>query len=178
VKFTPTPIPGAFVVELQPVADERGFFARSWCAEEFAAHGLNARLVQCNVSFNKRRGTLRGLHYQVKPHEEAKLIRCTAGAVFDVLVDMRPASPAFRRWFAAELSGANRRMLYCPEGVAHGFQTLTDDAELSYQMSESYNSTSERGVRWNDPAFGIVWPIDKPTLSPRDSVYPDFLANT
>lgn len=170
MRFVPTPIPGAFVIELEPIVDERGFFARSWCATEFAAHGLNPRLVQCSVSFNKRRGTLRGMHYQVKPHEEAKLVRCTMGAIYDVLVDLRPASAGYRKWFAVELSVANRRMVYCPEGVAHGFQTLTDDAEVFYQMSELHHPESARGLRWDDPAFGIEWPFaETRNISPADA---------
>ncbi|MCZ7562532.1 MAG: dTDP-4-dehydrorhamnose 3,5-epimerase [Burkholderiales bacterium] len=158
MKFLTTPLLGAFVIELAPIVDDRGFFARSWCAKEFAAHGLNPSLVQCNVSFNKRRGTLRGMHYQVSPHEEAKIVRCTMGAIYDVIVDLRAAAPSYRRWFAIELSAANRRMMYCPEGVAHGFQTLMDDTEVFYQMSESHHPESARGVRWDDPAIGIEWP--------------------
>jgi dTDP-4-dehydrorhamnose 3,5-epimerase len=172
--FQPSPLAGAFVVELERREDERGFFARSFCQDEFAKHGLNPRLVQCNVSFNTRRGTLRGMHYQAKPHEEAKVVRCTQGAVFDVMVDLRPKSATFKRWQGVELSAANRRALYIPEGFAHGFQTLTDDAELLYLMSEFYHPECARGVRWDDPAFGIEWPLKDPHMSERDRTYPLF----
>jgi dTDP-4-dehydrorhamnose 3,5-epimerase len=172
--FQPSPLAGAFVVELERREDERGFFARSFCQDEFAKHGLNPRLVQCNVSFNTRRGTLRGMHYQAKPHEEAKVVRCTQGAVWDVMVDLRPESATFKRWQGVELSAANRRALYIPEGLAHGFQTLTDDAELLYLMSEFYHPESARGVRWDDPAFRIEWPLQDPHMSERDRTYPLF----
>ena len=172
--FQPSPLAGAFVVELERREDERGFFARSFCQDEFAKHGLNPRLVQCNVSFNTRRGTLRGMHYQAKPHEEAKVVRCTQGAVFDVMVDLRPESATFKRWQGVELSAANRRALYIPEGFAHGFQTLTDDAELLYLMSEFYHPECARGVRWDDPAFRIEWPLKDPQMSERDRTFPLF----
>ena len=172
--FQPSPLAGAFVVELERREDERGFFARSFCQDEFAKHGLNPRLVQCNVSFNTRRGTLRGMHYQAKPHEEAKVVRCTQGAVWDVMVDLRPESATFKRWQGVELSAANRRALYIPEGLAHGFQTLADDAELLYLMSEFYHPESARGVRWDDPAFRIEWPLQDPHMSERDRTYPLF----
>jgi dTDP-4-dehydrorhamnose 3,5-epimerase len=174
VKFLPTPLAGAFVVELDRREDERGFFARSFCAEEFAAHGLNPAVAQCNVSFNRRRGTLRGMHYQAAPRPEVKLVRCTAGAVFDVVVDIRPDSSTFKKWFGIELSARNGRMLYVPHGFAHGFQTLEDDSEMFYQMSEFYAADLARGVRWNDPAFSIEWPIESPLLSPRDAGFEDF----
>ena len=172
--FEPSPLAGAFVVELERREDERGFFARSFCQQEFEKHGLNPRLVQCNVSFNAKRGTLRGLHYQAKPHEEAKVVRCTQGAVFDVMVDLRPGSKTFKRWHGVELSAANRRALYIPEGLAHGFVTLTDDAELLYLMSEFYHPECARGVRWDDPAFRIEWPVANPHMSERDRTYPLF----
>ena len=172
--FAPTPLAGAFVVELERREDERGFFARSFCQDEFAKHGLNPRIAQCNVSFNARRGTLRGMHYQAKPHEEAKVVRCTQGAVFDVMVDLRPDSATFKRWHGVELSASNRRALYIPEGLAHGFQTLTDDAELLYLMSEFYHPECARGVRWDDPAFRIEWPVANPHMSERDRTYPLF----
>jgi dTDP-4-dehydrorhamnose 3,5-epimerase len=175
MKFISTDIPGAYLIEMMPISDERGFFARSWCALEFTEQGLNPRLVQCSVSFNFRRGTLRGMHYQAKPYEEAKLVRCTQGALYDVIVDLRPDSPAYCRWIGVELSAHNHRMLYIPEGVAHGFQTLADDTEVFYQMSEFYQGESARGVRWNDPAFGIDWPPEERTISLRDQQYPDFV---
>ena len=174
--FQPLPLAGAFVVELERREDDRGFFARSFCQDEFAKHGLNPRVVQCNVSFNAKRGTLRGMHYQAKPHEEAKVVRCTHGAAWDVMVDLRPQSPTFRRWHGVELSAANRRALYIPEGLAHGFQTLTDDAELLYLMSEFYHPECARGVRWNDPAFRIEWPLKDPQMSERDRTFPLFTA--
>lgn len=174
MKFTTTPIPGVWLVEMERSEDDRGWFARSWCAKEFEAHGLNPRLVQCNVSFNKKKGALRGMHWQAAPHAEAKLVRCTSGAIYDVALDLRPDSPTFRKWFAAELTADNGRSLYIPEGCAHGFQTLTDDAEVFYQMSESYHPESARGARWNDPAFGIQWPLPEPLISDRDQNYVDF----
>jgi dTDP-4-dehydrorhamnose 3,5-epimerase len=176
VIFTETALPGAWIIEPERLEDERGFFARTWCRREFEAHGLNPDIVQCNVSFNKRRGTLRGLHYQAEPHLEAKLIRCTRGAIHDVIVDLRPGAPTFKRHVAATLDAESRRILYVPEGLAHGFQTLEDDTEVFYQMSEYYSADHARGVRWNDPAFGIRWPDDDRTISSRDRAYPDFPA--
>jgi len=173
--FLPTTLPGVFVVEMELREDERGFFARSWCAAEFAAHGLDTGLAQCSVSYNKRRGTLRGMHFQAALHAEVKLVRCTAGAVYDVAVDLRPHSPTFRRWTATELTAENRRALYVPKGCGHGFQTLTAGAEVLYHMSEVYHAEAARGVRWNDPAFGIRWPLADPFLSERDAAYADFL---
>ncbi|MCS6927204.1 MAG: dTDP-4-dehydrorhamnose 3,5-epimerase [Candidatus Binatia bacterium] len=173
--FLETALTGAFIIELDKHEDERGFFARSWCQREFLAHGLNPRLVQCNISFNRRRGTLRGMHYQVAPHEEAKLVRCTRGAIYDVIIDLRPESPTFTQWLAVELSAENYRMLYIPEGFAHGFQTLEDNTEVFYQMSEFYAPECARGIRWNDPAFAIVWPPAERIISPRDQHYPDFV---
>lgn len=169
--FTETVLSGAFVVELDPMQDERGFFARSWCQQEFAAHGLNPNLVQCNISFNKKRGTLRGMHYQEKPHEEAKLVRCTRGAIYDVIIDLRPDSPTHRRWFGAELTADNYRMLYVPEGFAHGFQTLEDDSEVFYQMSVAHHPDAARGVRFDNPEFAIAWPIVDIIISPRDGLF-------
>ena len=173
--FAETALPGAFVIDLEKREDERGFFARSWCQQEFKEHGLSPRLVQCSVSFNKRRGTLRGMHYQAKPYEEAKLVRCTRGAVYDVIIDLRADSRTYLRWEAVELNEDNRRMLYVPEGVAHGFQTLEDGTEVFYQMSEAYRPEYARGVRWNDAAFGIRWPAEDRTISARDRGYPDFV---
>ena len=172
MKFVPTPFEGAFVVEPELLEDERGSFARSFCQEEFRAHGLDPVIAQCNISFNKRRGVLRGLHYQVKPHEEAKLVRCTRGAIWDVIVDLREGAPTRYRWFATELTADNRRALYIPRGFAHGFQTLADNSEVFYQMSEFYHPESARGVRWNDPIIGIAWPLADPVVSPRDRSYP------
>lgn len=174
MRFTETALPGVFLIDIEPLEDDRGFFARLWCRDELARKGLASDLAQISVSFNRRRGTLRGMHYQVAPHEEVKLVRCTRGAIYDVLVDLRPGSPTYRRWMSAELTADNRRTLYVPKGVAHGFQTLTDDAEVLYQISEFHHPESARGVRWDDPAFGIEWPDQAPILSGRDSGYPDF----
>jgi dTDP-4-dehydrorhamnose 3,5-epimerase len=174
VIFVPTALPGAFVIELERLEDERGFFARTWSAQEFEAHGLNAQLVQCSTSFNRRRGTLRGMHWQVAPFAEAKLVRCTMGAIHDVVLDLRPDSPAYLQHLAIELSAANRRMLYVPEGCAHGFQTLVDDTEVFYQMSQVYSPEHARGVRWDDPAFGLPWPPGERIMNDRDRNYPDF----
>ncbi len=172
--FLETVVKGAFLIEPERQEDTRGFFARTWCESECGARGLNTRVVQCSVSFNKRRGTLRGLHYQAPPHEEAKLVRCTRGSIYDVIVDLRPDSPTFRQHVAVVLSAENGRLLYVPEGCAHGFQTLEDDTEVSYQMSEFYSPDHARGVRWNDPAFGIEWPADERIILDRDQNYPDF----
>jgi dTDP-4-dehydrorhamnose 3,5-epimerase len=174
MKFLKIPLEGACLVELEPVEDERGFLARLWCEEEFRARGLNPHLAQCSLSFNKRRGTLRGMHYQENPHAEAKLVCCSAGALYDVIVDLRPGSPTYCKWFGLELSVANRKMLYVPEGFAHGFQTLADDTEIVYLISEPYRPECARGVRWNDPLFGIQWPIPEPILSQRDRSFQDY----
>jgi len=176
VRFLPTQLDGACVIELDRLEDERGFFARSFCRDEFAAHGLEPGFVQCNISFNARRGTLRGLHYQANPYEEAKLVRCTRGAIFDVIVDIRKRSDTYRRWIGVELTAENRRMLYVPKGFAHGFQTLEDASEVFYQMSDMFRPESARGARWSDPAFGIAWPLEDPIVSPRDAGYPDFIS--
>lgn len=174
MRFVATDLAGAYVVEPEKMEDERGFFARTFCRDEFAAHGLHPAFLQCNVSFNVRRGTLRGMHFQEKPHEEAKLVRCTRGAIYDVIVDIRRKSPTFKRWAAFELTAENRKMLYVPEGFAHGFQTLEDSCEVFYQMSEMYHPGLAHGVRWNDPAFGIRWPVADPFVSQRDAHYADF----
>ena len=171
--FHETKLKGVYIIEPEWLEDERGFFARTFCQEEFAAHGLNPRVVQCNISFNKKKGTLRGMHYQIAPHEEVKLVRCTRGAIYDVIIDLRPDLPTFKRWVAVELTADNRRMLYIPEGFAHGFQTLEDDTEVFYQMSESYHPECARGVRWDDSAFGIEWPLLDLTISAKDRSYPD-----
>ena len=172
MKFLPTPLAGAYLIELEQLDDERGFFARSFCQNEFKAHGLDPVVAQCNVSFNRKRGTLRGLHYQAAPHAEAKLVRCTRGAVWDVIVDLRKGSLTVRQWHAAELTADNRRALYIPAGFAHGFQTLADDSEVLYQMSEFYHPESARGVRWDDPTLAIRWPLKEPVMSPRDREFP------
>jgi dTDP-4-dehydrorhamnose 3,5-epimerase len=172
--FRATEIEGVWIVEPERHEDERGFFARTWDTNEFAARGLNGRLVQCSVSYNRRRGTLRGLHYQAAPHEEAKLVRCTAGVIFDVAVDLRSGSATFCRWVGVELSAGNRLALYVPEGCAHGFLTLTDDTEVTYQMSEFHASEASRGVRYDDPAFAIEWPGEVVVVNERDRTYPDF----
>jgi dTDP-4-dehydrorhamnose 3,5-epimerase len=174
MKFVETQLPGAFVIEPELVRDARGCFARTFCADEFAERGLNPSLSQCSISFNNRRGTLRGMHYQSAPFEEAKLVRCTAGAIHDVILDLRPFSPSFRRWIAVELSAVNRRIVYIPAGMAHGFQTLEDASEVFYQISQPYAPEHARGVRWDDPAFAVIWPLHDPILSERDRGYPDF----
>lgn len=174
MRFTETKVAGAFLIEPEPVADERGFFARTWCQDEFTDHGLRGNLAQCSVSFSHRRGTLRGLHYQAAPHQEVKLVRCTRGAIWDVAVDLRPDSPTFRGWVGVELSADNRAALYIPEGCAHGQLTLTDDAEVFYQMSVRFEPSAARGVRWDDPAFGIAWPESVAVINDRDRTYPDF----
>jgi dTDP-4-dehydrorhamnose 3,5-epimerase len=172
--FRSTCIGSAWVIEPERLEDERGFFARTWDPKEFAERGLNPQLAQCSVSYNRARGTLRGLHYQAVPYEEAKLVRCTAGAIFDVAVDLRPDSSTFKDWFGVELSSENRLALYVPEGCAHGFLTLHDDSEVHYQISQPYVSESARGVRWNDPAFAITWPGEVVVINERDGSYPDF----
>lgn len=174
MRFTPTEIVGAYVVEPEPQADDRGFFARVWCARELAAHGLVGDLAQASVSFNVARGTLRGMHYAVAPHAETKLVSCIRGAIFDVLVDLRPG-PGQGRWVGYELTADNRRMLYVPEGVAHGFLTLADASEVQYFISTAFDAASARGVRYNDPAFGIAWPAAPTVIAPRDASYPDFV---
>jgi dTDP-4-dehydrorhamnose 3,5-epimerase len=174
MKFEESKISGAFEIAPESIPDERGFFARTWCQNEFALHRLNSRLVQCNISFNTRVGTLRGMHYQASPHAETKLVRCTQGAIYDVVMDMRAESPTFKKWFGAELTAENHRMIYVPEGCAHGFITLKDKTEVFYQMSEFYKPESARGVRWDDPAFKITWPAKVQVISERDRNYPDF----
>ena len=172
--FAETELEGVWLVTPEPQGDHRGFFARTWCEREFAAHGLTDHYVQCSVSFNTRRGTLRGLHYQRAPHEEAKIVRCTMGAIYDVVLDLRRGSPTFKKHVAVELTASNHRMLYIPKGCAHGFQTLVDDTEVFYQISAFYAGDHAAGVRWNDPAFGVWWPCEDPILSDRDRSYPDF----
>jgi dTDP-4-dehydrorhamnose 3,5-epimerase len=172
VVFVSGKIAGACVIEPDKIEDSRGFFARVFCRKEFEAHGLNPQMAQCSISFNMRRGTLRGMHYQTAPREEAKLVRCSRGAIYDVLLDLRPQSPTFRQWDATSLTAENCRMAYIPAGVAHGFQTLVGATEVFYQMSEFYAESCVQGVRWNDPTFAIEWPIKNPVLSDRDRRQP------
>jgi dTDP-4-dehydrorhamnose 3,5-epimerase len=174
MRFIETGLVGAWVIEAERLEDERGFFARTFSADEFAAHGLETCLAQCNISFNKHQGTLRGLHFQAAPNEEARLVRCTMGTIYDVMLDLRPDSKTLNQWFSYELSALNRAMVYIPKGFAHGFQTLTDECEVFYQMSEFYHPEKAQGVRWNDPAFGIIWPLRVTTISAKDAGYPDW----
>lgn len=172
--FRPLEVSGAFLIEPEPIPDERGFFERLWCQREFEEHGLLARIAQCSHSINKKKGTLRGLHYQLAPHAEAKVVLCTKEAIYDVILDLRPASPTFRKHAAVTLTAENRLMAYVPEGCAHGFETLEDGTEVLYLISESYQPDHARGVRWNDPAFDIPWPPGEKILSERDRSCPDF----
>jgi dTDP-4-dehydrorhamnose 3,5-epimerase len=174
MKFMPLPLQGSFVIEPEPIADERGFFARTFCREEFSTQGLSPELLQCNISFNTHKGTLRGMHYQTQPRQEVKLVRCTMGSIFDVIIDLRRDSATFRQWASVELTAGNRKSVYIPEGFAHGFLTLTDNCEVFYQMSEYFHSECFSGVRWNDPAFSIQWPGDVSIISDRDRNLPDF----
>lgn len=172
--FTKTKLKGAYIIELEPLKDERGFFARTFCQNDFKKNGLNPRIAQCNISFNQKKGTLRGMHYQVAPYEEAKLVSCTRGSIYDVIVDLRSDSPTYCKWFAVELSDKNYKMLYIPEGFAHGFQSLKDNTIVFYQMSEFYNPESARGVRWDDTMFGIKWPLSNKVISKKDLNYKEF----
>lgn len=172
--LTPTELSGAYLVDPRRREDERGFFARTFTVADFRAHGLRTDIDQAAISYNRRRGTLRGLHFQATPHAQAKLVRCTQGAVHDVIVDLRPGSATRTRWFACELSAENRRLLYVPEGFAHGFLTLDDDTEVAYQIAGAWRPESERGARFDDPAFGIVWPFAPSLLSERDRCFPNW----
>ena len=173
--FQETKLPGAHVILPQRLEDERGFFALTWRAGDFEQRGLTSKLVQCNISFNTRKGTLRGMHYQAAPAEQCKLVRCTMGAIYDVIIDLREDSPTYREWIGVELTAENRQMLFIPEGFAHGFQALRDGSEVFYQIGgAAYAPDRERGVRWNDPAFAIQWPSEVTVISPRDAAYPDF----
>lgn len=172
--FVETFLKGAFVIDLEKREDDRGFFARAFCQREFAEHGLEVQVAQCNVSFNERKGTLRGMHYQVSPFEEAKLVRCNMGSIYDVIIDLRRGSPTLGQSFGVELTAQNRRMLYVPREFAHGFQTLEHNTEVFYLMSQFYSAEHSRGVRWNDPAFGINWPLDERIINERDQTYSDF----
>jgi dTDP-4-dehydrorhamnose 3,5-epimerase len=174
VIFHATPLPGVTIIEPELVRDERGWFARTFATDEFEAMGLEPAVVQCNLSFNARAGTLRGMHYQADPYGECKLVRCTRGGFYDVALDLRRESPTYLRWHAVELTAENRLALYVPRGLAHGFQTLADATEVYYQMSQRYVASAAQGVRWDDPAFGIVWPEGERTISERDLSYPDF----
>lgn len=172
--FTETTLDGVFLIDLEPRRDERGFFARQWCAEEFARAGLDTRIAQINTAWSRAPGTVRGMHFQAAPHAEIKLVRCTSGAVFDVALDLRPNSPTFCRWLGVELNAQNGRMLYIPEGCAHGYITLAADTELAYQTSVPYAPSSARGVRHDDPAFGILWPRPVQVISKQDANWPAF----
>ncbi|HEY4283441.1 MAG TPA: dTDP-4-dehydrorhamnose 3,5-epimerase [Chthoniobacterales bacterium] len=172
--FSETPLKGAFLINIEPHQDDRGFFARTFCREEFEKHGLNPNVVQCNISWNARAGTLRGMHFQAAPHSEAKLVRCTRGGIHDVIVDLRPESPTYRHQFAVELSAENRQALFIPEFFAHGFQTLLDDTEIEYQMGEFYTPGYGRGFRYDDPIFGIEWPLPDKIVSEQDLAWPSF----
>jgi dTDP-4-dehydrorhamnose 3,5-epimerase len=173
MKFVPTKIEGVWIIEMERHHDERGWFARTWCKDEFSAQGIGEDFVQCSSSFNLRRGTLRGMHYQAAPHEEAKVVRCIRGAIYDVALDLREGSPTFRQWTALELTADNGLALYIPKGCAHGFQTLADNTEVFYQISTPWHPDSGRGVRWNDPAFRIEWPVEASLIqSERDRNYP------
>jgi dTDP-4-dehydrorhamnose 3,5-epimerase len=172
MRFIPTPLPPVTIIELEPIEDERGSFARAWCADEFAAAGLNAHLAQTSISTNRRRGTLRGLHYQAPPYEEAKLVRCAKGAIFDVAVDLRPESATYLQWFGLELTESNGRQIYVPEGFAHGFQTLADDSVVTYAMSVPFAAGSGRGIRYDDATVGVRWPLPDPIVSERDLSLP------
>lgn len=172
--FHETKLEGVIEVHIEHKCDERGFFARSWCKNEFENHGLQAQLVQCSISFNNRRGTLRGMHFQAEPYPETKLVRCTRGSIYDVIVDLRPHSQTFKKWIGVILSAASRNMIYIPPGCGHGFLTLEDETEVFYQMSEFYHPVLARGVRWDDPAFQICWPSEVEVISERDRTYPDF----
>jgi dTDP-4-dehydrorhamnose 3,5-epimerase len=174
VKFTETRLKGAYIIEPEPIKDERGFFARSWCQQEFEAYRLNPNLVQCNISFNKKKGTLRGMHYQIAPYEETKLVRCTKGAIYDVIIDLRSNSSTFKQWIAVELTADNYKMLYIPKGFAHGFQTLENNTEVFYQMSEFYYPEYARGIRWDDPIFDIEWSKNDRIISEKDLQYLSF----
>ena len=174
MNFVESKLKGVFIIEPERLEDERCFFARTWCRKEFESHGLNPNWVQCNISYNKTKGTLRGMHHQVAPHEEAKLVRCTAGAIYDVIVDIRPDSTNYRSWIAVELSAENRKMVYIPGGFSHGFLTLQDDTEVFYQMSAFYAPECARGIRWDDPAFDIRWPAEIAVISEKDRNYPDY----
>lgn len=172
--FNETKLKGAYIIELEPFTDERGFFARAWCQKEFEDHGLNATIAQANISYNPKKGTLRGMHYQVAPYGETKLVRCVRGGIYDVVIDLRPDSPTFKQWLGVELTAENRKMLYVPENFAHGFQTLADDVEVTYQVSQFYTPGAEQGIRYNDATFGIEWPLPVSVISEKDQNWADY----
>jgi dTDP-4-dehydrorhamnose 3,5-epimerase len=172
--FTQSKLQGAFTISIERKEDQRGFFARTWSDKEFLTHSIEFAPAQSSVSYNRLRGTLRGVHYQLAPHQECKLVRCTRGAIFDVIIDIRRESPTYKAWFGVELTAANYQMLYVPKGFAHGFQTLVDDTEVIYLMSDAYNAEAERGIRWNDPGFAIAWPTDISIISEKDRNWPEF----
>lgn len=172
--FTETPLEGAWIIDIARIEDERGFFARTWSPDEFAARGLDPTLAQCNVAWNHRRGTIRGMHFQRSPMEEVKIVRCTRGAILDTIIDLRPGSPTYCQWISVELTEDNRRMLYIPFGFAHGYQTLVDGVETYYHVSAAYSPEHASGVRWNDPRFGLRWPLEPTVISARDRDWPDF----
>jgi dTDP-4-dehydrorhamnose 3,5-epimerase len=174
--FIETKLNGAYVIEIQKLEDTRGFFARTWCKNEFERHSLISHLMQANISFSKKKGTLRGMHYQIAPNQESKLVRCTKGAIYDVIIDLRPNSLTYKQWLGTELTAENYKMLYVPESFAHGFQTLENDTEVIYQVSQFYAPQSERGVRYNDPAFGIKWPVDVQVITDKDNNWADYTA--
>lgn len=173
--FKETQLQGAYTLDLDELKDDRGFFARAWCQKEFREHGLNSRIVQANLSYNKKKGTLRGMHYQISPYEETKLIRCISGSIYDVIIDLRPESPTYKKWTGVELTAKNRKMLFVPEGFAHGFQTLEDHAEVFYQVSQFYTPGAESGVRYSDPEFAITWPLKVSVISEKDAGWQDYL---
>jgi|SRR5579859_6727914 len=173
--FKETVLQGAFIIEVDPRRDDRGFYARTWCRREFEAHGLQSNFVQGGFSFSGKKGTLRGMHYQIAPHGQPKLVRCGKGSIYDVILDLRPESATFKKWFAIELTEHNHRMIYVPEGLAHGFQTLEDNTEVCYQMAGFHDSAAERGISWNDPAFNIAWPPDNRIMSERDRNFKGFV---
>jgi dTDP-4-dehydrorhamnose 3,5-epimerase len=172
--FNETKLKGAYIIDIEPHSDERGFFARAWCQKEFETHGLVANVAQANLSYNRKQGTLRGMHYQLSPYAETKLVRCIRGSIYDVIIDLRPDSPTFQQWIGVELSAANRRMLYVPESFAHGFQTLEDEVEVLYQVSEFYTPGAERGLRYNDARFAIQWPQEVTVISEKDQNWADY----
>jgi dTDP-4-dehydrorhamnose 3,5-epimerase len=176
MKFTETRLPGAFIVEIEKLEDSRGFFARTWCRREFEQHGLDTDVMQANMSFNRLKGTLRGMHYQDEPFGETKVVRCSQGAVYDVIIDLRPSSPTYLQHVGVELTAANCRMLFVPRMFAHGFQTLVDDTVVTYQVGQFYTPGAERGIRYDDPLFGIAWPVPVAVISDKDKNWPDFTA--
>ena len=174
MRFVPNELNGAYIIELEPILDERGFFARTFCEKEFRQKGLISHFIQCNIAWSKTAGILRGMHYQIAPHAEVKVVRCTRGAIYDVIIDLRPNSPTYCKWAAVELTPRCNKMLYVPEGFAHGYQTMEPDTEVSYWMSNFYHPASQHGIRWDDPSFDIDWPISNPILSEKDRSYPVF----